>query len=76
MPKYHPQKQGDGGGWRSLRLARSRVVTRQPAATTRADAYYCNSLVTACCVLLACASALMPVWVRIWNFDSCDVAVV
>jgi hypothetical protein len=37
---------------------------------------YCNSLVTACCVLLACARALMPVWVRIWNFDSCDVAVV
>ena len=35
---------------------------------------YCNSLVTACCVLLACARALMPVWVRIWYFDSIDVA--
>ena len=42
----------------------------------RRDDYYCNSLVTACCVLLAWARALMPVWVRIWYFDSIDVAVV
>ena len=40
----------------------------------RSDDDYCNSLVTACCVLLACASALMPVCVRIWYFDSSDVA--
>jgi hypothetical protein len=47
------------------------------AATLRAyrrDDDYCNSLVTACWVLLACARALMPVWVRIWYFDSSDVA--
>ena len=35
---------------------------------------YWSNLVTACCVLLACASALMPVWVRIWNFAISDVA--
>jgi hypothetical protein len=76
MPKYHPQKQG---GWRWMEIA---SVDTQPcgyaptAATTSADAYYCNSLVTACCVLLAWARALMPVWVRIWYFDSSDVALV
>jgi len=35
---------------------------------------YCNSLVTSCCTLLACASAAMPVWLRISYFDMFDVA--
>jgi hypothetical protein len=35
---------------------------------------YCNSLVTICCVLLAWARALMPVWVRISYFDMSEVA--
>jgi hypothetical protein len=54
-------------------------ASAQPHRYARAEettSDYCNSLVTACCVLLACARALIPVWVRIWNFDSIDVAVV
>jgi len=35
---------------------------------------YCNSLVTSCCTVLACASAAMPVWLRISYFDMFDVA--
>ena len=35
---------------------------------------YCSSLVTSCCMLLACASALMPVWLRISYFDMFEVA--
>lgn len=35
---------------------------------------YCKSLVTSCCTLLACASAEMPVWLRISYFDIFDVA--
>ncbi len=35
---------------------------------------YCNSLVTSCCTVLACASAAMPVWLRISYFDIFDVA--
>jgi hypothetical protein len=53
-----------------------RVAAENALRAQRSDDDYCNSLVTACCVLLACARALMPVWVRIWYFDSCDVAVV
>jgi hypothetical protein len=47
-----------------------------PPRTPMGNPLYCNSLVTACCVLLACARALMPVWVRIWYFDNSDVALV
>ena len=36
--------------------------------------YCCSSLVTICCVLLAWARALMPVWVRISYFDIFEVA--
>ena len=53
-----------------------RMAADNALRAQRSDDYYCNSLVTACCVLLACARALMPVWVRIWYFDSSDVAVV
>jgi hypothetical protein len=35
---------------------------------------YCNSLVTSCCTLLACASAAIPVWLRISYFDMLVVA--
>jgi hypothetical protein len=35
---------------------------------------YCSSLVTSCWMLLACASAAMPVWLRISNFDRFEVA--
>jgi hypothetical protein len=35
---------------------------------------YCNSLVTSCCTLLACASAAIPVWLRISYFDMFVVA--
>jgi len=69
-PNTTRRSRGDGGGWRSLRPARNHAVTCWPKEMN----YYCNSLVTACCVLLACARALMPVWVRIWYFDSIDVA--
>ena len=35
---------------------------------------YCNSFVTSCCMLLACANAEMPVWLRISYFDMFEVA--
>jgi hypothetical protein len=35
---------------------------------------YCSSLSTSCCTLLAWASAAMPVWLRISNFDMFEVA--
>jgi hypothetical protein len=35
---------------------------------------YCNSLVTSCSTLLACARAAMPVWLKISYFDIFDVA--
>ena len=35
---------------------------------------YCNSLVTSCCMLLACAKAEMPVCERISYFDMLEVA--
>jgi len=35
---------------------------------------YCSSLVTSCCMLLAWASAEMPVWLRIWYFEMSDAA--
>jgi hypothetical protein len=53
-----------------------RVAADNALRAQRSDDDYCNNLVTACCVLLACARALIPVWVRIWYFDSSDVAVV
>jgi hypothetical protein len=37
--------------------------------------HYCSSFSTSCCTLLAWASAEMPVWLRISNFDRFEVAV-
>ncbi len=37
--------------------------------TVAGYANYCNSLVTSCCTLLACARAEMPVWLRISYLD-------
>jgi len=36
--------------------------------------YYWSSLVTSCCMLLACARAEMPVWLRISYFDMLEAA--
>src|ERR1035437_5526648 len=36
--------------------------------------YYCKSLVTSCCTLLAWAKAAMPVWLRISYLDMLAVA--
>jgi hypothetical protein len=65
----------DGKATRTVVFLNTPTV-KMLCARRRSDDDYCNSLVTACCVLLACAKALMPVWVRIWYFDSSDVAVV
>ena len=48
------------GGLMEIATAGVPIASAPVAATL-----YCNNFVTACCVLLACASALMPVWVRI-----------
>ena len=51
--------------------ATTQALTRWVAA---APCLYCNSLVTSCCKLLACASAEIPVWLRISYFDIFEVA--
>ncbi len=50
------------------------VHSTPSAKNYRRGRSYCNSLVTICCVLLAWARALMPVWVRISYFDMSEVA--
>ena len=35
---------------------------------------YCNSFITSCCTVFACASAAMPVWLRISYLDILEVA--
>ena len=72
LPNKPPAKVGmmEVGGDRLS----GRVAADNALRTQRSDDGYCNSFVTACCVLLAWARALIPVWVRIWYFDSSDVA--
>jgi hypothetical protein len=38
------------------------------------NALYCNSFRISCCVLLACARALIPVWLSTWYFARSLVA--
>jgi hypothetical protein len=50
-------------------------VRSYPAANfCRRVSLYCSSLVTSCCMLLAWASAEIPVWLRISYLDMFEVA--
>jgi hypothetical protein len=47
----------------------------RPSLVIGPDApFYWSSLVTSCCMLLACAKAEMPVWLRISYLDMFDAA--
>ena len=51
-----------------------RRLPRFPSTFTSTLRDYWSSLVISCCDWLACDSAAMPVWLRIWYFDMSDVA--
>ena len=66
-----PQKKGRQSSRPAAALS---LGCLEGTAVLRNLSAYCRSLVTSCCTWLACASAAMPVWLRISYFDMFEVA--